>query len=153
MHPVHDTRTAQPTAVDSRELTRALAVAAISIALAGSVLAAFAFFTSQPRTAVDASAGSASEVRDGWSSYLGAAAKPADRPVIDGWSSYLLAPKLDPSSVRDGWSSYLLAPKLDPSSVRDGWSSYLLAAKIDPSSVRDGWSSYLLAPENDATGE
>lgn len=139
MHPAHDTRTAQPTAVDSRELTRALAATAISIALAGIVLAAVAIFTSQPPTTVDSSAGSTSEVRDGWSSYLGAAAEPADRPVLDGWSSYLLAPNLDPASVRDGWSSYLLTPELDPSSVRDGWSSYLLVDEIDPTTVVDGW--------------
>jgi hypothetical protein len=121
MHPVHDTRTAQPTAMDSRELIRALAAAAVAIVLAGSVLAALAFLTSRPATSVDSSAGSAGEVRDGWSSYLGAAAKPADPPVVDGWNSYLLAPKIDPATVVDGWSSYLLKPELDPATVVDGW--------------------------------
>jgi hypothetical protein len=153
MHPVYDTRTTQPTAVDSHDLKRALAAATLSIALAGIVLAAASFLTSQPATTADSSAASASEIRDGWSSYLGAAAAQSDRPVIDGWSSYLLVPELDPASVRDGWSSYLLAPELDPASVRDGWSSYLLAAELDPASVRDGWSSYLLAGQSNAPGE
>ena len=121
MHPVHDTRTAQPTAIDSREFTRALTAAFAAIAVAGIVLAAIALLTSQPATSVDASADYTGEVRDGWSSYLGAAAEPENRPVVDGWSSYLLKPELDPATVRDGWSSYLLVPEIDPTTVVDGW--------------------------------
>lgn len=102
MYPIHDTQTAQPETVP-HELTRALVAAALSIALAGIVLAAVVFLTSQPATTVDSSAGSVGEVRDGWSSYLGAAAAPADRPVVDGWSSYLLAPEIDAATVVDGW--------------------------------------------------
>ena len=138
MYPIHDTQTAQPEAVP-HELTRALIAAALSIALAGIFLAVVVFLTSQPGTTVDSSAGSLGEVRDGWSSYLGAAAQRADRPVVDGWSSYLLQPELDPASVRDGWSSYLLVDEIDPTSVVDGWSSYLLAPEIDPATVVDGW--------------
>lgn len=123
MHPVPDTRTAQPTAMDSRELTRALVAAFAAIALAGIVLAGIVFIRSQPVTSVDGPGAYAGEVRDGWSSYLGAAARPADGPVIDGWSSYLLKPELDPATVRDGWSSYLLAPEIDPATVVDGWMS------------------------------
>lgn len=121
MHPVHDTRTAQPTAIDSRQLTRALIAAFAAIAVAGIVLAAVAFLTSQPATPVSGPAEYTGEVRDGWSSYLGAAARLADRPVVDGWSSYLLKPELDPATVRDGWSSYLLVPEIDPTTVVDGW--------------------------------
>ena len=139
MHPVHDTQTAQPTAMDSRELIRALAAAAVAIALAGSLLAALAFVTSRPAPSVDSSAGSTSEVRDGWSSYLGAAARPVDLPVVDGWASYLLVPEIDPATVVDGWSSYLLKPELDPATVVDGWSSYLLAPELDPNTLVDGW--------------
>lgn len=121
MHPVHDTQTAQPTAIDSRELTRALVAAFAAIALAGIILATIVFFTSRPATSVDASAAYTGEVRDGWSSYLGAAARPAAQPVRDGWSSYLLVPEIDPTTVRDGWSSYLLVPEIDPTTVVDGW--------------------------------
>ena len=138
MYPTNDTQAAQPEAVP-HELTRALLAASVSIVLAGIVLAAVAFLTSQPAATVDSSAASASEVRDGWSSYLGVAARPADRPIVDGWSSYLLKPELDPASVRDGWSSYLMNPELDPTTVRDGWSSYLLVEEIDPTTVIDGW--------------
>lgn len=121
MHPVHDTPAAQPTGIDSLELTRAFAAAIGAIALAGIILAAVAFLTAQPATTIDSTAGSASEVRDGWSSYLGGAAEPADRAVVDGWSSYLLAPELDPAGVRDGWSSYLLVDEIDSTTVVDGW--------------------------------
>ena len=121
MHPIHDsTRTAQPTAIDSRELTRALIAAVAAIVLAGIVLAGIAVFTSQPATSVDVPAQYTGEVRDGWSSYLGAAAEAADQPVRDGWSSYLLKPELDPATVRDGWSSYLLVSER-ATPVIDGW--------------------------------
>ena len=120
MHPVHDTQATQPTAIDSRELTRALVAAFVAIALTGIFLTALAFLTARPAT-IDGSAASATEIRDGWSSYLGAAARPASQPVRDGWSSYLLVPEADPATVRDGWSSYLLAPEIDPTKVVDGW--------------------------------
>lgn len=121
MHPVHDTKATQPTAIDSREFTRALAAAMVAIALTGIILAALAFLTARPATSIDGSAVSTTEVRDGWSSYLGAAARPASQPVRDGWSSYLLAPATDSTTVRDGWSSYLLVPEIDPTTVVDGW--------------------------------
>lgn len=120
MNPVHDTPAAQPTVTDSRELARALIAAVAAIVLAGGVLAGIALFTSQPATSVDGATTSSGEVRDGWSSYLGAAARPADRPVVDGWSSYLLKPELDPATVRDGWSSYLLVTEGEEP-VIDGW--------------------------------
>jgi hypothetical protein len=141
MQPVHDTTTTQPTAIDSREFTRALGAAFAAIALAGIVLAALAFLTSRPATSVDTSAAAAGEVRDGWSSYLGGAARPAAQPVRDGWSSYLLAPEIDPNTIVDGWSSYLLVPEIDPNTIVDGWSSYLLAPEIDPNTIVDGWMS------------
>jgi len=118
MNPIHDTT---QTAVTPHELTRALVAAIAAIVLAGTVLAGLAFLTSRPATTIDTSAGSASEVVDGWSSYLGAAAKPAIRPAVDGWSSYLLVDEIDPATVRDGWSSYLLVDEIDPTTVVDGW--------------------------------
>jgi hypothetical protein len=121
MHPVHDTQTTRPTTLDSRELVRAFAAAFAAVALAGIVLAGMALLTSQPPTTGDTSGASAGEVRDGWSSYLGAAARPAAQPVRDGWSSYLLKPEADPSTVRDGWSSYLLVDASDAAPVVDGW--------------------------------
>ncbi|MDQ2673068.1 MAG: hypothetical protein M3Y40_00245 [Chloroflexota bacterium] len=120
MNPVHDTPAAQPTVTDPRELTRALIAAFAAIVLAGSVLAGIALFTSQPATPMDGASTDSGEVRDGWSSYLGAAAEPAERPVVDGWSSYLLKPELDPATVRDGWSSYLLVTEHE-APVVDGW--------------------------------
>lgn len=104
MHPVHNTSTtAQPTTPDSRELTRALGAAFAAIALTGLILGAIVFLTSRPATTADGAATTTGEVRDGWSSYLGAAARPAAQPVQDGWSSYLLAPEIDPAKVVDGW--------------------------------------------------
>ena len=123
MHPVQDTRTARPTVVDPHEFTRALAAAALSIALAGIVLATIAFVTSQPETTAHSSAVSAGELIDGWSSYLGAAAQPADLPIVDGWSSYLLVEAVDPNTVFDGWSSYLLTTELKPETLVDGWAA------------------------------
>ena len=141
MQPVHDARATQSTTIDSREFTRALGAAFAAIVLAGIVLAAIAFVTSRPATPVDTSAPAAGEVRDGWSSYLGAAARPAAQPVRDGWNSYLLAPEVDPNTVVDGWSSSLLKPAIDPNTIVDGWSSSLLAPKIDPNTIVDGWMS------------
>ncbi len=120
MNPVHDTPAAQPTITDPRELARALIAAFAAIVLAGGILAGIAFSTSQSPTSADHAASYTGEVRDGWSSYLGAAAKPADRRVVDGWSSYLLKPETDPATVRDGWSSYLLVTEQE-SPVVDGW--------------------------------
>jgi hypothetical protein len=120
MYPIHDTQTAQPETVGT-ELTRALFASVAAILLAAVFLAAVALLTSQPATTVNSSAESAVEVRDGWSSYLGAAAPSADRPVLDGWSSYLLTQEMDPAGIRDGWSSYLLVDEIDPTTVIDGW--------------------------------
>lgn len=118
MFPTHD---AQSVRRSTDDLPRAFAAAAAAIALTGLFIAGLAFATSNSAsTGAPAEAAAPQEVRDGWSSYLGAAAAAPEIDVVDGWSSYL-TPKVPP--VRDGWSSYLLVPEIDPSSVVDGWMS------------------------------
>lgn len=67
------------------------------------VLAATVLVVVRPTIAPDADSGAAArDVRDGWMSYLGAAAQPAEREVQDGWSSYLLVDEPQHKPVRDG---------------------------------------------------
>ena len=123
MHPLPEIPSAPSTSLDTRELLRALAAAALAIAVAGIFLAAVAYLTSRPMAERPPAAINAAAVVDGWSSYLGAAARPTVREAVDGWSSYLLVAEPDAREVRDGWSSYLLAPEIDATTVIDGWMS------------------------------
>lgn len=120
MHPVnHTSTTAQPTTPDSRELTRALGAAFAAIALAGMILGAIVFLTARPAPTSDAAPTTTGEVRDGWSSYLGAAARPASQPVQDGWSSYCWSPR----SIRPPWSMAGARTCWLPRSIRPPWST------------------------------
>lgn len=124
MHPSSHIPSTPTTSLDVRQPMRALAAIAVATAVAGVSLAAAAYLTGRPTAEPERPAAiNAAVVVDGWSSYLGAAARPTAREAVDGWSSYLLVAEPDAREVRDGWSSYLLAPEIDATTVVDGWMS------------------------------
>jgi hypothetical protein len=121
MYPSRNVPTADHPTKAPAELLRALFASLAAVIVVGIVIAALAAITAPRDTNATAPADvSANRLTDGWSSYLGAAARPADRPLVDGWNTYLLAPEPDPAAIVDGWSSYLLVDDREAPLV-DGW--------------------------------